>query len=670
MALPSDVQGAAAAADVVEALRVSEERLRFALDAANEGLWDIDLQSGRMYVNDRWLIQLGYGLGETRPAIEVWQAALHHDDASQIIQLLAEFLQSDRDEHHTEHRIVTQTGEVRWQRSAGKVVARDAQGRPLRMVGTNTDITERKRSEEQLRERKAALELSQALAHVGHWIWDTQAKRSIWSDEMMRIFGLDPETFAGDVDHVLEHIVHPDDAEIVRSYNRAAAGDHRAEGIEFRVVWPDGGIRYIWSMPLQSLCDERGDVLRVVGVVQDITERKRAELLQKQLDRQERLAAVGQLAAGIAHDFNNIMSIISIYAEMLGESPRLTDKERARANTVVEQTQRATRMIRQILDFSRRSVLEQAVLDLSPLLKEQVRLLRQTLPESIEIEFDCTAGEYWVLGDPTRMQQMVMNLAVNARDAMPDGGKLRIQLAQREIGEHDLEDYAGYTDPQSICCGAWLQFEIEDTGMGMSPDVLAHLYEPFFTTKPVGMGTGLGLAQVHGIVAQHRGHVHVTSRVGVGTQFAILLPAHDPPGGAAARRGEIIMPAGGGERILVVEDDEVLRLSLVELLQLWDYEVVEAINGEDALTLVTGPAGSTVKLILSDGVMPRLGGLGLAKALRTRGITTPLILISGHPLREERPALQDLGIQAWLDKPVSSELLAATIEDVLARAEC
>jgi PAS domain S-box-containing protein len=184
MATASDVEGSItespvlAQGDVVEALRESEERLRYALDATNEGLWDADLTLGRMYVNDRWLLQLGYAPGETRPAIEVWQAALHPEDAPRIVQLLAEFLQSNRDEHHTEHRIVTRAGEVRWQRSAGKVVARDAQGRPLRMVGTNTDITARKQAEEHLREREAALELSQALAHVGHWVWDTQDGRS------------------------------------------------------------------------------------------------------------------------------------------------------------------------------------------------------------------------------------------------------------------------------------------------------------------------------------------------------------------------------------------------------------------------------------------------------------------------------------------------------------
>lgn len=667
MALPLDSAGAA---DVIEALRMSEERLRYALDAANEGLWDADIPSGRMYVNDRWLTQLGYSPGEARPATEVWRAALHPEDAPRILQLLDEFLQSGRDEHRTEHRIVTKAGELRWQRSAGKVVARDAQGRPLRMVGTNTDITERKRAEEQLRERQAALELSQALAHVGHWVWDTQTRRSTWSDEMMRIFGLDPATFRGDVDQMLARLVHPDDAAAVRAYNRMAASEQRAEGIEFRVVWPDGSIHHVWSMPVEPIRGDDGGILRVVGVVQDITERKRSEMLQKQLDRQERLAAVGQLAAGIAHDFNNILSIISIYAELLGESPRLTEKERSRANTVVEQTQRATRMIRQILDFSRQSVLEQVALDLRLLLKEQVKLLRQTLPENIETVFDCLPGEYWVLGDPTRMQQMVMNLAVNARDAMPEGGSLRIGLAHCVVGGDAIAEYAGYSDAQTISSGTWVQIEVEDGGMGMSPEVLARIYEPFFTTKPVGQGTGLGLAQVHGIVAQHHGHIQVSSTISAGTRFTILLPAYAPPQDVAGRRGQVMMPAGGGDRILVVEDDEALRVSLLELLQLWDYEVVEAANGEEALALLTGPAGSTVKLILSDGVMPRLGGLGLAKALRTRGITTPIVLISGHPLREERPSLQDLGIQAWLNKPMSSEALAEVIEDVLSRTSC
>ena len=391
-----------------------------------------------------------------------------------------------------------------------------------------------------------------------------------------------------------------------------------------------------------------------VMVVRDVTA---ASAGREQLQQQERLAALGQLAAGIAHDFNNIMSVISVYAEMMGDVPGLTARERAHTQTIIDQTQRAARLIRQVLDFSRRSVFERHVLDLLPLLKQETKLLRETLPESIEIEFNYAPGEYVVLADLTRIQQLVMNLAVNSRDAMPEGGTLGITLAHSTAGPSNKAVVRGPV------VEAWVQIIVSDTGTGISLEHLEHIFDPFFTTKAPGRGTGLGLAQVYGIVAQHDGYITVASEPGAGTAFTIYLPAATAWAQAAVKPAVAALPLGQGQLVLLVEDDAAVRCSLAALLRGWNYQVVEAANGQEALACLAQPE-QQVNVIVSDVVMPRLGGVGLVKALRSDGVATPIILMSGHTASDARAGMRDAGVLAWLDKPLSSPLLA----EALARA--
>ena len=392
-------------------------------------------------------------------------------------------------------------------------------------------------------------------------------------------------------------------------------------------------------------------------VVRDVTAERE---VREQLERQERLAAVGQLASGIAHDFNNIMSVISIYAELACEAKGLAEHERARMRTIVEQSQRATRMIRQILDFSRQSVFERRTLDLLPLLKEQVKLLRETLPENIEVTLVAAPGEYLVQADATRMHQLVMNLAVNARDAMADGGALHIELLRTTVQSTSKLPVASMTS------GEWIQLVVDDTGHGIAADHLPRIFEPFFTTKEPGKGTGLGLAQVHGIVAQHEGHVTVASEPGAGTIFTIYLPAIAAPLPDTTAPIRHAVPLGMGECVLLVEDDPEVRSSLAAILEQWHYRVMEAANGQEALACLARP-WRQVDVILSDVVMPRLGGIGLVKALRKDGVATPVILMSGHAAAVERIGLPEAGAQGWVDKPPSSWQLAHALAKALGK---
>jgi len=397
-------------------------------------------------------------------------------------------------------------------------------------------------------------------------------------------------------------------------------------------------------------------------VIKDATQER---ALRAQFEQQERLAAIGQLAAGIAHDFNNILAVIVLYAQMTAQSERSLDQDRERMEIISQQAWNATRLIQQILDFGRRAVLDRQPLDLLPLLKEQVKLLERTLPEYIEIELTYGSEEYTVNADPTRMQQMITNLAVNARDAMPkgqspelvEGGVLRIELERVTVGPDA-------SPLPALEAGEWIRLSVADTGMGIPSEVLPHIFEPFFTTKTPGEGSGLGLAQVYGIVKQHQGHIGIETQSGLGTTFTIYLRALAVPAPVRPMSDPTCIPQGRGEVLLVVEDDAALRAALVDTLASFNYTMLEAANGQEALAVLE-ERGDEVALVLSDVVMPTLGGIALLHVLRQQGWDTPMIFLTGHPMEKELEALRAQGVRAWVLKPPSMEQLAEVVAGAL-----
>ncbi len=409
-----------------------------------------------------------------------------------------------------------------------------------------------------------------------------------------------------------------------------------------RPVEPDGGSRVpeYWVLVINEVTQERE--------------------VQAQLQQQERLAVVGQLAAGIAHDFNNILATIVLYAQMVNRSPALSEREREQLQVITQQGWHATRLIEQILDFSRRAVLERRSLDLLPLLKEQVQLLSRTLPENIALALDYEPDEYIVDADPTRMQQMIANLAVNARDAMPEGGTLRFALRR-------VEEQACRSPLVKVQAAQWIRLTVADTGVGIPSDALPHIFEPFFTTKGPGKGAGLGLAQVHGIVGQHGGHVNVESQPGMGTTFTIDLPAPGDAMACAVLPETSTIPQGQGEVVLIVEDEATLRAALREVLELLNYHVLVARDGRAALDVMAAQ-GARVDLVVSDVVMPGMGGIALFRALREAGWQTPVLFLTGHPMGKELEGLRAEGASAWLLKPPSLERLGQVIAEMLAEA--
>ncbi|MEJ5311919.1 MAG: PAS domain S-box protein [Anaerolineae bacterium] len=501
--------------------------------------------------------------------------------------------------------------------------------------------TERERLATQLREQ--ARELRQILATVPEGVLLLDGEHRVV--QANPVAERDLVTLAGvKVGDVLTHLGNRPLAELLTSPS--------TKGL-WHEVKVDRRVFEVIARPMEKDGDQEHWVL----VINDVTQARAA---REQLQQQERMAAVGQLAAGIAHDFNNIMAIIILYAQMTAQIKALPARVQERLAVINQQARHATRLIQQILDFSRRSVLERQPLDLLPFLKEQCKLLERTLPENIEVSLDYEPAEYIVNADLTRIQQALMNLAVNARDAMPEGGKLRFTLSRTFIPDK----LRCVVTSDEIPGGEWVRLAVTDTGSGIPSEVLPHIFEPFFTTKAPGQGTGLGLPQVYGIVGAHDGYIDVSTKVGKGTSFIIYLPpllAHQPETPVSESPAFV---SGRGETLLVVEDDITLRKVLAETLHALNYRVLEAANGREALHILQQRAGE-IALVLSDLVMPEMGGQALFHAMRQQGLTLPVVLISGHPMENELLSLQEQGLAGWLLKPLDVERLSRLLAQVL-----
>jgi two-component system cell cycle sensor histidine kinase/response regulator CckA len=388
--------------------------------------------------------------------------------------------------------------------------------------------------------------------------------------------------------------------------------------------------------------------------IHDVTSERSAQVQQRS---QERLAAVGQLAAGLAHDFNNIMSVIILYAEMLLQSPQRSDKDTERLRTITEQGQRAALLIQQILDFSRQSVMDQHPFDLVPFLREMEGLLTRTLPETIRVRVVTEGESFMLYGDPARVRQVCINLALNAREAMPDGGELRFTLSPFTLREGEPAPCV------DMGLGAWIRMTVTDSGPGIKPDVMPHIFEPFFTTKSPAQASGLGLAQVYGIVQQHHGHIDVVSPKDGGTTFSLYWPAHAAAVAPVVPAEEADAGRGSGETILVVEDNEATRASVSEILISLGYRVLQASDGRQALEVHAREAGQ-IDLVLSDLVMPGMGGSELVRALEAKAPELRILLMTGYPLGGTRELLES-GTVHWLQKPLTMTKLARAVREAL-----
>jgi PAS domain S-box-containing protein len=407
---------------------------------------------------------------------------------------------------------------------------------------------------------------------------------------------------------------------------------------------------------------QNGRCVLVVGALCDITERKRIEVeksrLEEQLRQAQKMEAVGRLAGGVAHDFNNLLGVISGYGELLLRQLALDSPYRKRVEQILKATDRATGLTRQLLTFSRKHDVDPKPLDLSPVVGEMEKMLEHMIGEDVRLSLEIQKPLGIVRADPGQIEQVLMNLAVNARDAMPRGGALQIALRNREVSA---------ADGSSIAAGGYVVLEVADSGTGMDPETLSHVFEPFFTTKENGRGTGLGLATVYGIVQQSGGRITVDSRPDAGTTFRIFLPRVDEPAQRAAEKPAFAI--GGRETILLVEDEAALRDLVAEMLRDAGYQVLPASGGADALTKVQAHR-APIDILLTDIVMPGLGGPELSQRIHALRPAIRTLYMSGYTedvlarrglIEPGTPLVQKPFTAATLLRSVREELAAVPV---------
>jgi two-component system cell cycle sensor histidine kinase/response regulator CckA len=514
------------------------------------------------------------------------------------------------------------------------------------------DVTERTRAE---RERQEAYDTlatlidRSPLAIIG---LDAELRVAIWNRAAERIFGYEREEVLG---RPAPHV--PDDRLDEHALLRAALGQGR-EGVtnlETQRRRKDGSlVDVMLSTATITGPDGRPSV---IGFLSDISERR---VLEAELRQAQKMEAVGRLAGGIAHDFNNILTVIVNYADLLLQEVGAEAPIRADLEEILGAGQRAARLTRQLLAFSRRQILQPQLIDVREIVDSMQAMLHRVIGEDIRLETIRAETGPLVRADPGQIEQVILNLAVNARDAMPTGGTLRFAVGSRRLSSHDVEHHPG------AAAGDYLVLSATDTGHGMPPESVARIFEPFFTTKEVGKGTGLGLSTVYGVVQQSGGFITVESAVGVGTTFRIFLPQWTGDDSAVRDLSPEPEPlqATGRESILLVEDDAAVRAVARRVLEQHGYRVLEATNGRQALELLER-GGAPVDLVLTDYVMPELGGRALVERLPALGLAPAILYMSGYAddavlMRGDLPRAM-----GFVQKPFTGERLLAHVRQVL-----
>ena len=531
-------------------------------------------------------------------------------------------------------------------------------GKPWALI-SGREFSDHKKIEEALRHSETLYREAQEIAHIGHWELDLPTNRLIWSEEIFKIFEINPTDFSESYDTFLA-LIHPDDRNLVDQTYRLSLKKKTPYDMVHRLKMTDGRIKYVHERG-QSQWNEDGIAVRTIGTVQDITPFKEAELarerMENQLRQSQKLEALGTLVSGIAHDFNNILSIILGYTELSLEQVAKESILYENMEEIFNATIRARELVSQILSFARSQPQQKCVVEIQLIIKEVLKLIRSTLPASINIH-QSLATNAKVLADSVQIHQVFMNLFTNAAHAMADcdTGFLSVELDMIDLDENDIKRFV------DIAPGRYVKLSVGDTGTGMAPDIKERIFEPFFTTKPVGIGTGLGLSVVHGIIKNHGGLILAYSEEGVGTTFKIFLPVADALEADATAILSVVPM--GTERIFVVDDEPAIMSLLKRMLSSLGYAVETATDPLVALSMLKRNHGE-FDLLIADMNMPRMSGIRLAECIMAEGASFPVIITSGLSEKITHILTGDTKILKILQKPIIKKDLAKAVREVL-----
>jgi len=635
---------------MAQELREAQDRLEHVVTSSPAILHSLGVEGEGLVAN--WISrnierQLGFTVAEA--LVPGWfDAHVHPEDLAGVRARKAALF---TDGHLAdEYRFADKTGEYRWIRAELRLL-RDPEGRPLEVVGSWTDVTARKEAELRVMENEERYRLLFDNNPHPMYVFDSETFLFLAANEAaVHHYGYSREEF------LAMRAIDLRPKEEVPEFLRAVEGPvgrTRADVVGvFRHRKKDGTV--VEMEVARSPIHLRGRLCWLVSTV-DVTEKLR---LQEQFLQSQKMESMGRLAGGVAHDFNNILGVITGYGDLLKRKVDGDHRLRRYADEIGKAAERATGLTRQLLAFSRKQVLQPRILDLNAAVVETEKMLRRLIGEDVQLVtvLDDHLGQ--VRADPGQIDQVLMNLAVNARDAMPRGGRLTIETANVEI------DAAGARAQPGVEPGRYVALSVADTGHGMTPEVRARVFEPFFTTKEVGKGTGLGLATVHGIVTQSDGSIAVETAPGRGTTFRIHLPRVDAPVADADEPGVETDVPRGSETVLLVEDETSLREIVRESLESSGYVVLSARDGAEAMEMCAD-RDLTIHLVLTDVVMPRMSGRELADRLRATRPDIAILYMSGYTddaVLRHGVLAEDM---AFVHKPFTGAVLARRVRDVL-----
>ncbi|MEW6775107.1 MAG: PAS domain-containing protein [Bdellovibrionota bacterium] len=649
-----------------EKLRESELRLQKAHRIASSAMWELDLtdlenlEANRLFWSEEAFRLLGFEPGEVEPSNGFFFDLIPPGDREALRRALAKAI-ARKNPCVLEHHVRRKDGSERIFLEHTEILCDPADGRPLKLFGVAQDVTELKRTQQALFESENHLKKAQEVAHLGSWEMDLLEPENLeknplaWSDETFRIWGYGPDEIESTCGFVTESL-HPEDREAAWAAVRKSVQDRKPYSSEYRIRRRDGAWRTIVEHGDVIADPATGRLLRLFGTVQDVTEQRD---LEGRFLHAQKMEAVGRLTGGVAHDFNNLLTVITGYATVLERLLPEGARGRAECAEILRASSRASDLTRQLLAFSRKQVLQPKPLSLNDTVRGLDKMLHRLVGEDVKVELRPAAELPVTYADPGQIEQVILNLVVNARDAMPGGGELTIETGNVVLGEESIQGEEGTP------AGPYVQLLVRDTGCGMDRETLSRIFEPFYTTKKAGKGTGLGLSTVYGIVKQSGGRIAVESDIGKGTAFKIYLPCYESSA-SVAENGKLPAagPSTGRETILVVEDDPMVRRLVKEALREMGYNVLAPETSEEIFTLAER-YNQKIDLLLTDVILPRTNGRAVAERLQELRPGLRVLYMSGYTDDILAPhGILEKGIH-YLSKPFTPDSLGRKIREVL-----